>query len=73
MTLASAWQAASGAGLTDELLEWPPAGAADWSDAVVNAGRDWGAWRAFDRPRWTARCPQWLENLKRTAEARTRA
>ena len=74
VTLASAWQAVSGAGFTDELLEWPPdvfaltnvllsrseafrfalsppagvrwppAGAADWSRAVVNAGRDWGAW-----------------------------
>jgi hypothetical protein len=74
MTLASAWQAVSGAGFTDDLLEWPPdvfaltnvllgrseafrfalsppagvrwppAGAADWSDAVVEAGRDWSAW-----------------------------
>jgi hypothetical protein len=73
-TLASAWQAVSGAGLTDELLEWPPdvfavtnvlldrseafrfalprpvgprwppAGAGDWSDAVVDAGREWSAW-----------------------------
>jgi len=74
VTLASAWQGVSGAGFTDELLEWPPdvfaltnvllgrseafrfalsppaggrwppAGAADWSTAVVDAGRDWCAW-----------------------------
>ena len=25
-------------------MRWPPAGAADWSDAVVDAGRDWSAW-----------------------------
>jgi hypothetical protein len=25
-------------------MQWPPAGAADWSSAVVEAGRDWGAW-----------------------------
>ena len=73
-TLASAWQAASGAGFTHDLLEWPPdlfavanvllgrseafrfafsppagmrwppAGAADWSDAVVAAARDWSEW-----------------------------
>ncbi|MGY4769740.1 hypothetical protein ACXC9Q_22705 [Kribbella sp. CWNU-51] len=74
LTLASAWQAISGGGFTDELLEWPPdvfaltnvlldrteafrfalappagaqwppAGADDWSDAVVDAGREWSAW-----------------------------
>jgi hypothetical protein len=73
-TLASAWEAASGAALTDDLLgwppdvfaltnvlltrsegfrfalsppagvRWPPAGAADWSAAVVEASRDWSAW-----------------------------
>jgi hypothetical protein len=73
-TLASAWQAVSGAGFTHDLLEWPPdvfavtnvlldrseafrfalprpvgmrwppAGAGDWSDAVVDAGREWSAW-----------------------------
>ena len=73
-TLASAWQAVSGAGFTHDLLEWPPdvfavtnvlldrseafrfalprpvgvrwppAGAGDWSDAVVDAGREWTAW-----------------------------
>jgi hypothetical protein len=73
LTLASAWQAISGAGITDELLawppdvfaltnvlldrseafrfvlsppegvRWPPAGAV-WSDAVVEAGREWSAW-----------------------------
>src|SRR6187200_1022315 len=73
-TLASIWQAVSGAGFTHDLLEWPPdvfavtnvllgrseafrfalsppagvrwppGGAADWSDAVVGAGRDWSAW-----------------------------
>src|SRR5262245_29086796 len=25
-------------------LQWPPPGAADWSDAVVDAGREWSAW-----------------------------
>lgn len=25
-------------------MRWPPTGAADWSDAVVDAGRDWSAW-----------------------------
>jgi hypothetical protein len=74
VTLASAWQGVSGAGFTDDLLEWPPdvfaltnvllsrseafrfalspparerwppGGASDWSSAVVDAGRDWGAW-----------------------------
>jgi len=74
VTLASAWQAVSGVGFTDDLLEWPPdvfaltnvllarseafrfalsppvgvqwppTRAADWSDAVVDAGRDWTAW-----------------------------
>jgi hypothetical protein len=74
LTLASAWQAISGVGFTDDLLawppdvfalanvlldrseafrfalsppvgvRWPPAGAGDWSDAVVAAGREWGAW-----------------------------
>src|SRR5262245_20698973 len=74
LTLASAWQAISGGGFTDELLawppdvfalanvlldrseavrvalsppagrRWPPAGAGDWSDAVVDAGREWSAW-----------------------------
>jgi hypothetical protein len=74
VTLASAWQRVSGAGFTDDLLEWPPDvfaltnvllgraeafrfalsppagerwppfGAADWSSAVVDAGRGWGAW-----------------------------
>jgi hypothetical protein len=74
VTLASAWQAVSGAGFMHDLLEWPPdvfaltnvlldrseafrfalsppagmrwppATAADWSDAVVAVGRDWGAW-----------------------------
>src|SRR6187200_2386973 len=74
VTLASAWQAVSGAEFTDDLLEWPPdvfavtnvllgrseafrfalsppagvrwppAGAGDWSDAVVDAGREWSAW-----------------------------
>jgi hypothetical protein len=74
VTLASAWQAESGAGFSDDLLgwppdvfaltnallgrseafrfalsppagvQWPPAGAADWSDAVVAAGGDWSAW-----------------------------
>jgi hypothetical protein len=24
--------------------QWPPAGAGDWSDAVVDAGREWSAW-----------------------------
>src|SRR5262245_24267699 len=73
LTLASAWQAISGVGFTDELLawppdvfaltnvlldrseafrfalprpagvRWPPAGAGDWSDAVVDAGREWSA------------------------------
>jgi hypothetical protein len=73
-TLASIWQAVSGAGFTHDLLEWPPdvfaltnvllgrseafsfalsppagvrwppASAADWSGAVVAAGRDWSAW-----------------------------
>jgi hypothetical protein len=74
VTLASAWQGVSGAGFTDDLLQWPPdvfaltnvllgrseafrfalsppeggrwppVDAADWSSAVVDAGRDWGAW-----------------------------
>jgi hypothetical protein len=74
LTLASAWQAISGGGFTDELLlwppdvfaltdvlldrseafrfvlsppegvQWPPAGAGDWSDAVMEAGREWSAW-----------------------------
>jgi len=74
LTLASAWQAISGVGFTDELLawppdvfaltavlldrseafrfvlspaagmRWPPAGGGDWSDAVVDAGREWSAW-----------------------------
>lgn len=74
VTLASAWQSVSGAGFTDDLLQWPPdvfaltnvllgrseafrfalsppagvrwppGSAADWSDAVVAAGRDWSAW-----------------------------
>ena len=74
VTLASVWQGVSGAGFTDNLLEWPPdvfaltnvllgrseafrfalsppagrrwppMGAADWSSAVVDAGRAWGAW-----------------------------
>jgi hypothetical protein len=73
-TLASAWQAVSGARVTHDLLDWPPdvfaltnvllrrsevfrfalsppagvrwppAGAGDWSDAVVDAGRRWCAW-----------------------------
>jgi hypothetical protein len=25
-------------------MRWPPAGAGDWSDAVVDAGREWSAW-----------------------------
>jgi hypothetical protein len=25
-------------------VRWPPAGAGDWSDAVVDAGREWSAW-----------------------------
>jgi hypothetical protein len=25
-------------------VPWPPAGAGDWSDAVVEAGREWSAW-----------------------------
>ena len=29
-------------------VRWPPAGADDWSDAVVDAGREWSAW-AEDR------------------------
>jgi hypothetical protein len=73
-TLTSTWWAISGAGLTDELLawppdvfaltnvlldrskafrfalsppdgmRWPPDGTGDWSDAVVDAGREWSAW-----------------------------
>src|SRR6478609_9376746 len=73
-TPASTWYAASGALITDRLLEWPPdvfaltnvllaraeafryalsppegvrwppRGAAEWSGAVVAAGRHWGAW-----------------------------
>jgi hypothetical protein len=70
-TLASAWQAISGGGFADELLEWPPdvfaltnalldrseafrfalsppAGMSwppdGWSDAVVDAGREWSVW-----------------------------
>ena len=73
-TLASVWQAVSGVGFTDDLLEWPPdvfaltnvllgrseafrfalsppagarwppAGAADWSESVMDAARDWSAW-----------------------------
>jgi hypothetical protein len=27
-----------------EGMRWPPAGARDWSDAVVDAGREWTAW-----------------------------
>jgi hypothetical protein len=27
-----------------EGVRWPPAGAGDWSDAVVEAGREWCAW-----------------------------
>ncbi|MFD3403113.1 hypothetical protein ACFWUU_20685 [Kribbella sp. NPDC058693] len=74
LTLASAWEAISGVGCTDQLLDWPPdvfaltnvlldrteafrfalsppagaqwppAGADDWSDSVVTAGREWSAW-----------------------------
>jgi hypothetical protein len=73
-TLASAWQAVSGAGFTHDLLDWPPdvfavtnvllgrteafrfalsppagdrwppAAVADWSEAVVDAARDWSVW-----------------------------
>src|SRR5262245_23314733 len=25
-------------------VRWPPAGAGDWCDAVVDAGREWSAW-----------------------------
>src|SRR6476619_4330710 len=25
-------------------MRWPPGGAGDWSDAVVDAGREWSAW-----------------------------
>jgi hypothetical protein len=25
-------------------MRWPPAGASDWSDAAVDAGREWSAW-----------------------------
>src|SRR6187200_2862474 len=25
-------------------VRWPPAGAGDWSDAAVHAGREWSAW-----------------------------
>src|SRR6185312_4168718 len=25
-------------------MRWPPAGTGDWSDAVVDAGREWSAW-----------------------------
>jgi hypothetical protein len=27
-----------------EGVRWPPAGAGDWCDAVVDAGREWSAW-----------------------------
>jgi len=27
-----------------EGVRWPPAGAGDWSDGVVDAGREWSAW-----------------------------
>jgi hypothetical protein len=73
-TLASAWEAVSGAGFAHDLLEWPPdvfavanvlldrseafrfalprpdgarwppSGAGDWRDDVVDAGREWSAW-----------------------------
>jgi hypothetical protein len=96
VTLASAWQGVSGAGFTDDLLEWPPdvfaltnvllgrseafrfalsplvgvrwppAGAADWSSAVVDAGRDWGAWVEDPRgPAPAALAEEWSVALER--------